>query len=302
MRNAFGLASFPQETTMPLPSRPFTLAKLNDSVLGAFALVPESQTLDHVVRYLSTWSGSDKLFMVVQYLVKLITPILELRARIQYRAGFRGTPKSAAAEKWASLGSLIGDSRILWRTWGLLPIIQWLIALERTPPPTKYLQTIERLQGLSMLIYYPLEHLYYFTSHSILPSRFSPSPSANAKIAVWSCRAWAAYVVLQFLHLREDWKLLKLRERALRRDSTKTTGDGESSLTSPEHTEVAQRKNAIWDEFMVNVGYLPLTLHWSLQNGLFTSEAWVGIFGTIAALNSFRGGWTATASPLPRTQ
>jgi hypothetical protein len=113
-----------------------------------------------------------------------------------------------------------------------------------------------------MLIYYPLEHFYYFTSHSILPSRFSPSPAANAKIAVWSCRAWAAYVVLQFLHLREDWKLLKLRERALRRDSNKMTGDGEASLTSVERTEVAQRNNAIWNEFMVNVGYLPLTLHW----------------------------------------
>lgn len=44
---------------MPLLSTPFTLAKLNDSILGAFALVPQSQELDHVVRYLSTWSGSE---------------------------------------------------------------------------------------------------------------------------------------------------------------------------------------------------------------------------------------------------
>ena len=56
---------------------------------------------------------------MVQYLVKLLIPILELRARIQYRAGFRDSPKSVGAEKWARLGSLIGDSRVLWRTWGL---------------------------------------------------------------------------------------------------------------------------------------------------------------------------------------
>jgi hypothetical protein len=145
---------------------------------------------------------------------------------------------------------------------GLLPIVQWLIALERSPPPTKYLQTIERLQGLTMLVYYPLEHLYYFASHSILPARLFPSPPTNAKIALWSCRAWATYVALQFLHLREDWKLLKLRERALRRNTGKQTGTGEAASTSLEHFEVAQRRRAIWNEFLVNVGYLPLTLHW----------------------------------------
>ena len=113
-----------------------------------------------------------------------------------------------------------------------------------------------------MLIYYPLEHLYYFTSHSILPPRISPSPSVNAKVILWSCRAWAAYVVLQFLHLREDWKLLKLRERALKRNSGTPIGVGEGSSTFVEDIEVAQRKSAIWNEFLVNVGYLPLTLHW----------------------------------------
>ena len=134
-----------------------------------------------------------------------------------------------------------------------------MISLERTPPPTKYLQTIERLQGLSMLIYYPLEHIYYLACHSILPPRLSPSPATNNKIAVWSCRAWAAYVVLQFLHLKEDWKLLKLREKALRRNSEKKFDD---TNPSPEQADIAQRKSAIWNEVLVNIGYLPLTVHW----------------------------------------
>ena len=112
-----------------------------------------------------------------------------------------------------------------------------------------------------MLIYYPLEHFYYFASHSILPSRISPSPSVNKKVALWSCRAWAAYVVFQFLHLKEDWKLLKLRERALQKASGKMNGarDGAMSLES---VEVARRKSAFWNELLVNVGYLPLTVHW----------------------------------------
>ena len=30
-----------------------------DSTLGVFALVPSSETLNHLVRFLSTWSGSE---------------------------------------------------------------------------------------------------------------------------------------------------------------------------------------------------------------------------------------------------
>lgn len=142
---------------------------------------------------------------------------------------------------------------------GLLPIFQWLISLERTPPPTKYLQTVERLQGLSMLIYYPLEHIYYLASHSVLPPRLSPSAATNNKIAIWSCRAWAAYVFLQFFHLKEDWKLLKLRERALKRNSEKKFDD---ASPSSDQVEIAQRKKAILNELFVNIGYLPLTVHW----------------------------------------
>ena len=116
---------------------------------------------------------------------------------------------------------------------GLLPIIQWLTSLERNPPPTRQLHTIERLQGWSMLCYYPLEHVYYLLSHSIIPSQFArpsffslfSSKTAEPKdstinlnageISRLSVRFWALYVFLQFAHLREDRKLLMQRERAL---------------------------------------------------------------------------------------
>jgi hypothetical protein len=142
---------------------------------------------------------------------------------------------------------------------GLLPIFQWLISLERTPSPTRRLLTIERIQGLSMLIYYPFEHLYYLGSQGILPI---PKERTN-KYSLWSCRAWALYVCLQFLHLREDWKLLKRRERAIARDAATP---GEKHMTTAEELQVAiemkNRKNVILNELLVNVGYLPLTIHW----------------------------------------
>jgi hypothetical protein len=45
--------------------KPLTAARLNDFLLGAVGRsIPPSESLDHSVRFLSTWSGSDKLFMV----------------------------------------------------------------------------------------------------------------------------------------------------------------------------------------------------------------------------------------------
>lgn len=284
-------------------SNPIALARLNDAVLGSFSNVQPSETLDHLVRFLGTWSGSDKLFMVVQYAAKVIIPLLNLRARLQYRAGLRQHPTSSAAEGYAKLYSLVGDSRTLWRIWGLLPILQWLISLERKPQPTRNLLTIERLQGWSMIAYYPLEHVYYLCTHGIIPSTI-PSPAnlfssqkksikldVNA-IAIWSCRFWAAYVLLHFAHLREDWQLLQLRYRTLR----KSKGTG---LTVAEKQELQQRKDAFWSEVVINLGYLPLTVHWSLEKGLFKNDVWVGVFGLVAAVASFRAGWKATATPPP---
>jgi hypothetical protein len=37
----------------------FYVKALNDGVLGAFSRLKPSPTLDHLLRYLSTWSGSE---------------------------------------------------------------------------------------------------------------------------------------------------------------------------------------------------------------------------------------------------
>ena len=45
-------------------SKSHTLARLNDITLGSFANVPSSETLNHLVRYLSTWSGSEYVLVI----------------------------------------------------------------------------------------------------------------------------------------------------------------------------------------------------------------------------------------------
>jgi len=141
--------SFP----MSRVSKPLTVARLNDALLGCFVHVKPSATVDHLVRYLGTWSGSElSIFLLqsrhavlkiyftasfswyvdggirraisqhncqlIQYALKLVVPFLHLRARLQHRAGLRDSPKSRAAEGYAKLDNLLGESRTLWRIWG----------------------------------------------------------------------------------------------------------------------------------------------------------------------------------------
>jgi hypothetical protein len=124
-----------------------------------------------------------------------------------------------------------------------------------------------------MLAYYPLEHVYYLGSHGIIPTvitlPFSLFTSKKRKLSLdlntlglWSCRFWAIYVALHFAHLLEDRKLLKQRYNSLR----KAKGTG---LTQAEKLEIKQRWDAFWSEVVINLGYLPLTIHWYVNIILF---------------------------------
>lgn len=239
--------------------------------------------------------------MLIQYGAKVLIPILQARARLQHRAGLRNEPTSPITPKLAKLAGIIGDARILWGLWGMLPIIQWLISLERTPPPTRRLLTIERAQGWSMLTFYPLQHLSYFRKHDIIPSALPlpavlPSQLSGksrqatinvAAVSQWSSRLWATYIVLQLAHLREDRTLLIKKQRAL----------SQLSSVEKERGELARRWDRWYNELAVSLSFLPMTIHWSLEKGLFKNDAWVSLFGLAAAIASFRNGWKATALP-----
>jgi hypothetical protein len=227
------------------------------------------------------------LVKLIQYGAKVLIPILQARARLQHRAGLRNEPTSSITPKLAKLVSIIGDARTLWGLWGtrsiltllglkktggllfflgMLPIIQWLISLERTPPPTRRLLTIERTQGWSMLAFYPLQHLAYFRRHDIIPTTLPlpaglPSQSSGkprratlnvAALSVWASRLWATYIVLQLAHLREDRTLLIKKQRALNRLSS----------VEKERAELARKWDTWRNELAVNLSFLPMTIHW----------------------------------------
>lgn len=145
-----------------------------------------------------------------------------------------------------------------------------MIALEKNPPPTRLLHNIERIQGWSMLFYCPMEAIAYLSSHNVL----TISQTTQNKLWLQSARAWALYVGLQLLHLVEDNRLLRLRAKALERSRghpppSKASGTSSEKELSTEQLqtkrmwdELDARKAGILNEFWINLGYLPLTLHW----------------------------------------
>ncbi|CAG8478316.1 10065_t:CDS:2 [Diversispora eburnea] len=231
-------------------------------------------TLNRLVKFLNSVSGTDKVLMFVQYFSKIVIWSL-------YRTG-----KKSLAESFANLSSPIGDFRILLRYYGLLPLIQWMIHIEHNPPPTSLLLNIERVQNLSMIIYYPLEHIYWLASHKIIKL----SESKINKIGIWSCRFWAAYVLLQFWHLATEWSLLKRK----RRDIIKKVDEDEEEIRKQKR-ELKSEGERIFRETISSIGYLPLTVHWSIENSTFP-EIGVGIFGTLAAFFQLTGAWKGTSS------
>ncbi|KAG9017484.1 hypothetical protein FRB90_001128 [Tulasnella sp. 427] len=269
-----------------------------DLVLGGVGkMIPKSPTLDRLATFLGSYSGTDKLFMVIETTMKILVPLLKWRAQIRHSAGLRKSASSPVADSFSKMAGLISDSRMLWRFFGLVPILKWLSAMERTPQTNRRLLTIERLQALAMLVYYPLEHFYYFGTHKI----YKFPVKKLSSLAIWSCRAWAVYVFLHFLHLREDFKLLDQKEDELAKnallDKKVEAGDlvtADHAATRAEYKALQKKRRALKLDLFVNLVNLPQCVHWSLEGGYFKNEHLVDLFGWLAGVASFTSGWEAT--------
>lgn len=237
--------------------------------------------------------------MITQYGSQVVMAVLLALHRLRQRIGLARTKDSTIVPHIHNLYAVVADARILFRIWGILPMIQWMISMERTPPPNKYLLTLERLQGWSMVLYCPMEAAAYLAMHKVI----NLSDRVQNKLWLWGCRFWLLYVVLQLAHVVEDNRLLRLRSHALERTrghpppattDEKAELSGEQKVTSDIWRDIETRKDALLSELWVNIGYFPLTLHWSIETGLI-SDFWVGVFGSIAALSGMRMGWKACA-------
>ncbi|KAG2224459.1 hypothetical protein INT45_010525 [Circinella minor] len=253
---------------MSKPLNPLAIAKL---------LGPSNPKLDHLVRFLNTVRGTDKVLMFIQYWSKILIWLLNKKAG------------GLAAKRIQNFAGPVSDFRILLRYYGLLPMVQYMNYLEYNKPASKLSLAIERVQNLSMIIYYPLEHVYWLSAHDVLPI----SEKKTNSIGIWSCRFWAAWVVIEYGRLAEQYRLLKKRETGLLKrikgGDIETNEDPEAEMAS-----IKAERSSILINTLINSGYLPLTVHWSLEKGLI-SDVLVGVFGGFTSILQVYAAWCATA-------
>ncbi|KAI8379556.1 peroxisomal biogenesis factor 11 [Radiomyces spectabilis] len=266
----------PKQTKETL--NPLAIAK----VLG-----PSTPTLDHLIRFLSSVRGTDKVLMFIQYWSKILIWFIQRKRSASIVKASAGAISLATRIK--NFAGPVSDFRILLRYYGLLPMIQYMNYLEFHPPASKLALAIERIQNWCNVIYYPLEHTYWLGAHQIIPL----SEEKTNKIGMWSCRFWAAYVVLEYGRLFEQYRDLRKREMSL----LKRIKSGDIASNDDPEAEMASIKaerSSMIVNTLINSGYLPLTVHWSLEHSTFP-DVLVGVCGGFASIFQIYAAWRATA-------
>ncbi|ODN83686.1 hypothetical protein L202_01782 [Cryptococcus amylolentus CBS 6039] len=290
--------------------------------------------LARLTRLESTIPGLDATLMLAQYssplIITLLLKLASIRARhpkvkFSQAAGQgilkvdRGYGLVQLAEGWGRAGGSIGDARVIMRAFGMLPVLQSLLALHPKPLTSlltllspdglaKALQSpkaISTLQCLAILAYYPLEHVSWLATKGII----SMSPQKVGKATLWGVRFWALYVALKVYELQKTYLALSSRTRALQHskpDVSPTEAEGfevQDEKTGPKdiqgkveekvsQAKVLGKEWLTWRNATIsNAGYAPLTIHWSTPGGIWGSPLITGTMGSVAAVGSLLAEW-----------
>lgn len=133
---------------------------------------------------------------------------------------------------------------------------------------------IEAAQVVVNVLFQYLENGAYLSSKGVLGWDKEKQNWAWA----WSSRFWVMHVGLDFWRLGREWA--KRREKG----KGKQVGGGVVDVEKDEWKAKWRR------EMVVNMAWAPLTLHWSVEQGL-VSEFWVGVLGSVAGITGARELW-----------
>jgi len=95
------------------------------------------------------------------------------------------------------------------RLFGVLPTIEGVLTNDETDP---FLRPLTIVQAWSMVLYYPLDNVYWLALHEVIPMSEETRDAASRV----SCQAWGLYIVLDIAayvynmrKLMDEQKLLK---------------------------------------------------------------------------------------------
>ncbi|MCJ1247380.1 hypothetical protein MMC30_004594 [Trapelia coarctata] len=228
-------------------------------------------------------------------------------------------PTSSIARLTTSLAaftSLIDDFRIFLRLPALLSIWAWGASVYRSPPKDSVLRAIAWAQVISCALFQALENAAYLGSKGVVDlGRWVEGGNDRGVVRayVWSSRFWMVHVALEFGRLGRAWALRAAEETEPVQLEGAITGGTEVENEGGKETGLAVREaeagasyekrsldkrtaeeRAWWKDIYVNAAWLPLTMHWSTEEGI-ASEAQVAILGMIPGILGLRDAWKVTA-------
>lgn len=307
-------------------SRPTNIQKLRFILFHYLTRTAHStdRTILRLSKLLSTPSGTDVLLCTTSYTLTLVRALLsrllerrlaDIATDIAEKADgillpgetlIASLPAPTSTKLMAqavgsskALADTIADYRIFVRLWGVVGLYTWARAtwLERLPEDAsgkeKTLRGLTWAAIVSCVGFQVLENGAYLSSKGALTTASWTGDAGKArenKWWLWSSRFWAAYVGVELVRLA----VLRLyREEQV----VGSAGDGEKEdkIRAEEKAKQEKLDNWLWwKDLASNMAYAPMTVHWSLEQGLL-SDWGVGACGMVAGGALLADAWRRTA-------
>ncbi|KAH8653633.1 hypothetical protein BX600DRAFT_440698 [Xylariales sp. PMI_506] len=212
-----------------------------------------------------------------------------------------------ASKRLKALSGLISDVRTFSRLWGLLGMYFWgrgiflrlrEAALARKqaaaaggnadvattgPSINKVELSFSITQLIALVGYQALENGAYLSSKGVLGWQ----PETMKRATLLSTRLWGSYIAIKLVEL--FWESHK---RSQRTPAERLAGGKTVSEIETEERQWTED----WRKLVVrNMAWFPLTIHWSLEQGIFSDLA-VGAIASIPGVMSIRDIWKKTAA------
>ncbi|KAJ4327853.1 hypothetical protein N0V84_001663 [Fusarium piperis] len=263
--------------------------------------------ISHLNRVIHTRDGHDSVILFAAYVTQLAAVILETsgNANLQNWASkvVALIPKALAsrlpslplgsklfsllsaaprlqlrlAERLRALVDMLDDWSVMSRLWGLLTM--WMLAKEfiTTPKSTddkeprvrRVKAAISTTQIASLIGFFMLENIAWLSRRKVL----AWSDKSQPKLILWCIRSWGVYVFAELGRL--------LFERLGNKRNETSQEDAESQTQ--------------WNkQFVENLAWAPLTVHWTTPGGLLP-ESVAALLASYAQFISVQGLWKDTA-------
>ncbi|KAL6066729.1 Peroxisomal biogenesis factor 11 (PEX11) [Balamuthia mandrillaris] len=218
-------------------------------------------------RWTTPLAGADKVLRTVSYVVRFIATSYLHR---------KPNSKSEWPKRLMQLGSSFSEARTIHRFVGLAGTLPGIWQNNTDDPLIWWLNFFKTW---SMVVYYPMEHLYWLNNKKIIRTTKDPNWLSN-----WSCFAWAVYIVADIIN-----SFYKLRKNLAASKELAT----HKQQSIEKQLALRNERTRIFVELIKNWADLPNAVTWSFDLNTPAPAIWG--FGSISSLAGVYLSWTNLA-------